>query len=75
MPVENEGEDIQKEPLGVTNGSPAAPTGANSNANETCTEQLEKDIRKGEVWLIRIGVASLLINTIIALIYWVNLCR
>lgn len=34
------------------------------------TEELEKDLRNGERWLIGIGIATVIINTTIAFIYW-----
>jgi hypothetical protein len=70
MPTEDNRKDIQAEPSGEAVGTPPAPTNPNPKPNESSTEKLEKEIKHGEWWLIGIGVATLLINTIIALIYW-----
>jgi hypothetical protein len=70
MPVENGGKDVQDKPSGEAGGPPPKPANPNPKCNESGTEKLEKEIEKGEWWLIRIGVATLLINTVIALIYW-----
>lgn len=50
--------------------APPQPSGENPNSNEGTTRKLEEDIKSGEKWLIGIGIASLLINSIIAWIYW-----
>jgi hypothetical protein len=46
-----------------------AKSGAQNKENETVRE-LEKDIRTGERWLIRIGAAGVIMNVVIALIYF-----
>ncbi len=46
---------------------PAVPSGANPNQNPTTAEKL---LEKGERWLIGIGVATLLVNILIAWIYF-----
>jgi len=45
------------------------PTNLGTRENQSATD-IERDIRSGERWLIGIGVATLVINTIIALIYY-----
>lgn len=70
MPIEDDGKDIEAKPLGQTSGAPSPPASQNAKSNESNTEKLEKDIKRGEWWLIRIGIATLLINTVIAVIYW-----
>jgi uncharacterized membrane protein len=57
-------------PLSVT--PPQKPT-ADSDKNDDI--ELEKDIREGERWLIRIGIASVVINLIIACIYYGQLTQ
>lgn len=49
---------------------PFQSSGKNPNNNQRATQKLEEDIKSGEQWLIGIGIATLLINSIIALIYW-----
>jgi hypothetical protein len=75
MPDENGGEDIQGKPDSELIGTPSPPTKPRTTQNETTTEKLEKDIKRGEWWLIRIGVATLVINTIIACIYYQQLTQ
>ena len=38
--------------------------------DKEATTKLEQDIRTGERWLIGIGIATVIINTVIAVIYW-----
>jgi hypothetical protein len=49
---------------------PAQSDGDDSNNDRSETQKLEVDIRGAERWLIGIGVATLVINSVIALIYW-----
>ncbi len=75
MPDENGGEDIQGKPSDESIGTPPPPAKTGTTQNESTTEKLEKDIKRGEWWLIRIGVATLVINTIIAYIYFQQLTQ
>lgn len=70
MPIENDSNNIETKPSGETSGSPPTPANPNANSNESSAKKLEEDIKRGEWWLIRIGIATLLINTGIGLIYW-----
>jgi hypothetical protein len=82
MPIENDGQNVDGKPDNqALSNSPLQParsenvpspaTTQTAAQNESTTvEQLEQDIKSGERWLIGIGVATLLINSIIALIYW-----
>lgn len=54
MPIEDSGQHITGEP----------------NQENPITVKLEEDIKVGERWLIGIGIASILINILIAWIYW-----
>ena len=49
---------------------PSNPTSQITNNQKSEAQKLEEDIRSGERWLIGIGIGSVIINTIIALIYW-----
>ncbi len=49
---------------------PSATAKKNSNDGRNKAVQLEQDIRSGERWLIGIGIATVVVNTIIALIYY-----
>ncbi len=80
MPEEKSGEYVGGEPIAKTsaqapiqsNGGQSVPTLSTdhkSDDNENDTVQLQKYIRRGEKWLIGIGIATVLINTGIALIY------
>src|SRR5271157_2841616 len=55
-------------PLAKQNDLPK-PAYRNSSDKQNETAKLERDIRAGERWLIGIGVASVVISTVIALIY------
>lgn len=70
MPDENGGEDIQGKPDRELIGTPSPPTDVDAAQNESTTVKLEQDIKRGEWWLIRIGVATVVINTVIGLIYY-----
>src|SRR5258708_6627674 len=50
--------------------TPSTPASIVTSSNKDQTEQLEKDIRTGERWIIGLGVATIVINTVIALIYY-----
>ena len=47
-----------------------AKTDANKNEDAAADADIAKEIKSGEKWLIRIGIATLFINTVIGLIYW-----
>jgi Sec-independent protein translocase protein TatA len=70
LPVPEEKSSIQDKPDGEPLGVPPPTTEPSVNQKETNTETLEKDIKRGEWWLIRVGIATLLINSVIAFIYW-----
>jgi hypothetical protein len=83
MPDENDSNtpstDPERQPLSQGPVTPTAPhqneygeqakSGTENKDNKTIRE-LEKDIRTGERWLIRIGAASVIMNVVIALIYF-----
>jgi hypothetical protein len=83
MPNENDSNnpaaDPQDQPLPQSPVAPAAPrqgeVGVNPNRRSTdkqegTVQKLEEDIRTGERWLVRIGAAGVIMNVIIALIYY-----
>jgi hypothetical protein len=82
MPNENERDTPSTKPDGQSlPGSPMAPLTpqqdkmGKSSKNppgdeESATIKLEKDIRSGELWLIGISAASVVLNAVIALIYY-----
>jgi hypothetical protein len=71
--------DPEHQPLSQGPVTPPAPhqkelretaeSGTQSKENETVRE-LEEDIRTGEHWLIRVGAAGVIMNVVIALIYY-----
>lgn len=80
MPVEQDGEDVGGTPNRQSSGNaeiepprdkrePSKSTQRNGNQDEQIIASIEKEIKAGEKWLIGIGIASVFINTIIALIY------
>lgn len=80
MPEEKSGGQIEQKPdakplmqsprnSGGGQGSPPSAVENNSNQNANPSAQIDRDIRSGERWLIGIGIASVFINTVIALIY------
>ncbi len=84
MPEEKSGEYVGGEPIGKTSAQapiqsrgdhevPSQATDHNSDDNENSTVQPRKYITGGERWFIGIGIATVLINTGIALIYWSQL--
>jgi hypothetical protein len=81
MPIENDGQSVDGKPQHQTSVDPPLqsarheyiptnPAAQTAAQNESIAIQLEQDLRVGERWLIGIGIATLLINSIIALIYW-----
>src|SRR5271155_2034214 len=80
MPEKNGGGDTPKtpdtdasiqpppQPPGNQN-PPAPPPDDNSHNNQARITELEQETRGGERWLIGIGIATMVINTGIALIY------
>src|SRR5579862_1546797 len=82
MRIESEGQNIGRQPehqplpyspsqTASDEDIPPPSTAQTTAQNESTTiGSLEQDIRGGERWLIGIGIATLLINSIIALIYW-----
>lgn len=78
VPEQKEGDPpVQPEPNAAGDHKKPAETGKSNSAKEenSATTNLEKDIRTGERWLIGIGIASVVINTAIALIYWGQLVQ
>jgi hypothetical protein len=84
MPVEDDGQGITGEPdvqsltrrplqPSTYQHVPTAPTADAPSHNEPIAEKLEKDVKRGEWWLIGIGIVTLLINTFIAYIYLAQL--
>jgi len=80
MPVESGSKGVERQPLGQppidppvqplgNENPPSISTNNAPNHNEPIAIQLEQQIRSGERWLIGLGIATLLINSIIALIY------
>src|SRR5258708_29041415 len=57
------------QPWGKQN-PPSPPASIGTSRKKDQTEQVEKDIRTGERWIIGLGVATIVINTVIALIYY-----
>src|SRR5271166_25786 len=81
MPEENDGENASGEPKSESPiTAQIQPTGNQNIPTKTAhddsgndkdeTAELAREIRGGEKWLIGIGIATLLINSVIALIYW-----
>ena len=81
MAEENNGEDAAREPNGETTADaqihasgnqdiPPATANDNAKADQGETAKLAREIRSGEKWLIEIGIATVLINSVIGLIYW-----
>jgi hypothetical protein len=52
---------------------PSTADEENSSTAQNSTAKLEKDIRKGESWLIGIGAASVIVNIVIAYFYFSQL--
>ncbi|MGH9344997.1 MAG: hypothetical protein ACRD19_14705 [Terriglobia bacterium] len=65
-PLESAGEHNER--AKASNQNPA-------QKEEAANTKFEQDLRSGERWLIRIGIAALVVNTIIALIYWGQLIQ
>jgi Sec-independent protein translocase protein TatA len=66
----NTGIQPSSKPSGNHN-EPTHPSNGNAAAEEESTvANLEQNIRTGERWLIGIGIATVIVNTVIALIYW-----
>lgn len=81
MPVETGGNSIGGNPEGhpptetpiQSPGNQAIPpdtTNPHANQDQTAFINIEKDIKSGEKWLIGIGIATILVNVIIACIYY-----
>lgn len=81
MQVENDGESVKRKPQdqppsdspiqSLSNENlPSVPTNSAAEQDEPIALKLGNDIKSGERWLIGIGIATLLMNSIIALIYW-----
>lgn len=81
MPINNEGQNIEGKPeaqapvhsplqsAGDENVPPCS-TKQTASQNEPIALRLEEEIRGGERWLIGLGILTLLMNSLIALIYW-----
>jgi hypothetical protein len=80
MPEEKSGNSTSGEPIRQTllgaeiqssgnQGMPSATSDGDSDQNQNAPDKIAKEIKSGERWLIGIGIAALLINTIIASIY------
>ena len=63
-----------RQPPGNQN-PPAPPPDNNSRNNQSTIAELEQDIRGGERWLIGIGIATILVNIGIGLVYWGQLIQ
>lgn len=61
MPEENDGNPIANPASPIANG--------NSGQEDSGVRKIENEIRSGERWLIAIGIASVLLNGVIGLIY------
>lgn len=81
MPEEKDGESAAGEPDSKTpidpqiqpNGNKGIPAQSPNNRtrnNESDTAELAREIRGGEKWLIGIGVATILVNILLACIYF-----
>jgi hypothetical protein len=81
MPVEDSGDRVgstpqqqttmqsPREPL-TNQHIPPTPANDQTNKSQSATEKLERDIRTGEWWLIGIGIVGLILNVVIAKIYY-----
>ena len=80
MPVESDGESDKRKPQNhppsdilsqslSNENPPSVPTNSAAEQDEPIALKLGNDIKSGERWLIGVGIATLLINSIIALIY------
>src|SRR5437870_4373776 len=83
MPNENDSDtpsaNPERQPLSQAPVTPAAPhqdilgenaDGRSHDKQDETVRKIEDDIRTGERWLIKIGAAGVIMNVIIALIYY-----
>lgn len=86
MDIQHSSDDIGRKPDGESppqaelqatgyESEPSQTAECDSDKNQCAIVNIERDIRGGEKWLIGIGIATVLINSVIALIYWGQLRR
>lgn len=59
---------------GSNQNPPPPPTNTSTNQQDTRSKDLQ-DIKRGEVWLIGIGIASVLVNVLLGFIYYQQLVQ